>query len=183
MASLSHELDLEAVQRLWTLLTAISGPSDEIERARLMTTGLPSLIPCTVSGMILLHETGRHDGLLYKDGASLDSIHTDTILADLEPLIQEAWQGSSLLLAATEEETEAGRIPPSLETLGTRVMAVVPLMTVHSRMGALVVGREDRERFSRHEQILLLALAEHAGIGIENLRLARLHHQQAETLQ
>ncbi|MCI0428088.1 MAG: sigma 54-interacting transcriptional regulator [Nitrospiraceae bacterium] len=183
MASLAHEQDIEAVQRLWTLLAAISGPSEEIERARLITTGLPSLVPCTVSGLILLHEAGRTERLLHKDGESLDSVQTETIFADLEPLVQEAFRGAPLLLAAAVGEIETGRIPPSLEKLGVRTMALVPLMTVHSRMGALVVGREDGASFSKHEQVVLLALAEHAGIGIENLRLAEKQQQQAERLQ
>ena len=38
---------------LWTFITAISGVSDELERARLTATGLPSLLSCRLSGIAL----------------------------------------------------------------------------------------------------------------------------------
>ena len=44
---------------LWTFLTALSGVTDEPERARLIATGLPSLVQRCVSGTVLLKTAYR----------------------------------------------------------------------------------------------------------------------------
>ncbi len=44
--------DVQDTPALWTFLTAISGVNDELERVRLAATGLPSLLPCDVSGRL-----------------------------------------------------------------------------------------------------------------------------------
>ena len=49
--------DSASAHLLWTFMTAISGISDELERARLMATGLPSLLPCRLSGVALVDES------------------------------------------------------------------------------------------------------------------------------
>ena len=44
-------------EMLHTFLTAISAVNDELERARLIATGLSSLLPCHFSGVALLDES------------------------------------------------------------------------------------------------------------------------------
>ena len=61
---------------LWTFLTALSGVTDEIERARLIATGLPALVPCSVSGVALVDgaQTSWHL-VLQKDGQDAFGLH------------------------------------------------------------------------------------------------------------
>ncbi len=49
--------DSASAPLLWTFLTALSGVSEELERARLTATGLPSLLPCRLSGVALVDES------------------------------------------------------------------------------------------------------------------------------
>ncbi len=175
--------DLGVAQALWTLLTAVSGVSDEHERARLLATGLPALLPCPVSGLALLNQAGTGWSLvLQKNGQQLDSPQAEEILADLKPLLQDTFRRPTWLIATADNETETARISPSLKKLGVRVMAVVPLMTLHSRIGVLFAGREDPEAFPQQDMFVLLTLAEHSALGIENLRLSQMQKQYTEKL-
>ena len=54
----SHEGGFEGADTLWTFLTAISGVRDELERARLTATFVPSVVPCRVSGVALIDQAG-----------------------------------------------------------------------------------------------------------------------------
>ena len=48
--------DRASAHALWTLLTAVSGVGDELERARLTATGVPSVLQCCFSGLALVDE-------------------------------------------------------------------------------------------------------------------------------
>ncbi|MFB3112853.1 MAG: hypothetical protein ACE10G_12545, partial [Gemmatimonadales bacterium] len=141
--------DFKVAHPLWTFLTALSGVGDEFERARLTATGLPSLLPCRVSGAALLDEAEGHWSLvLQKDGEQLGSTHAEQVLGELEPLFQEALRRTTALIARIDSDTSDHRIPPSVETFGVRFLALAPVMTLQHRMGVLLIGREGTNAFS-----------------------------------
>ncbi len=119
--------DFAVAHPLWTLLTAMSGVGDEFERARLAATGLPSLMPCRVSGAALLDEAEVSWSLvLQKDGEQLASTHAEQVLAELEPLFQETLRRTTALIATTDRDTSDHPIPPSVETFRVRRLALAP---------------------------------------------------------
>ena len=75
--------DVHGTRWLWTFLTAISGVNDQLDRARLAATGLPSVLPCDVSGVALLLESeGTWHLALQQDGQQLESPVVDQVRAD-----------------------------------------------------------------------------------------------------
>ena len=173
--------DSGSAHPLWMFMTAISGVSDELERARLMATGLPSLLPCSLSGVALVDESETTWRLVVqKDGHQIGSPNTEQICAELEPLFQEALRRPTLLITTADAQTDHARIPPSIERLGVQSLAVVPLRTLRRRLGMVLAGRENLKRFSREEELVLSTLSEHSASGLENLRLyqALKHYSQ-----
>ena len=89
-------------QRLLTFITAVSGVSDEGERARLTATCLPSFVPCHLSGVALLDEgESGWSMVVERDGQRPASTQTEELLTDMELLFHESLRRSSLLIAAT----------------------------------------------------------------------------------
>ena len=169
---------------LWMLMTALSGVSDELERARLMATGLPSLLPCSMSGVALVDESEKNWNLVVqKDGHHIGSPQTEQIRAELEPLFQEALRKPTLLIATANDQTDHTRIPPSIEKLGTQSLAVAPLRTLRHRLGMVLAGRETLERFSREDELVLSTLAQNSAIVFENFRLYQAIKQYSQNLQ
>ena len=176
------------VNRLLTLLMAVSGVSDELERARLTATGLPSLFSCRVSGLALFDEAESSWRLILhqqgqQEGEPLASSLADEVLAELEPLFQEAFRRPTLLITTVDSETASSRFPPSMEKLGVQCLAVSPLMTLRSRLGMLLVGKASPDTFSREDEVVLTALAGQSALGIENMRLYQRLQQYSERLQ
>ena len=174
------------VNRLLTLLMAVSGVSDELERARLTATGLPSLLSCRVSGLALFDEAGwrlilHQEG--QKEGEQLASSLVDEVLAELEPLFQEAFRRPTLLITTADSETAGRPFPLSMEKLGVQCLAVAPLMTLRSRLGMLLVGKANPGSFSREDEVVLTALSGQSALGLENMRLYQRLHQYSERLQ
>ena len=176
--------DVGFAHTLCTLLTAISGSGDEFDRARLAATGLPSVVPCRVSGIALLDEAEtRWRLVLQQDGRQLASNDTEEVVAEMKPLLEEALHGATLLAATAGDETQGYTIPPALERLGVRRLVAVPLKTLRSRLGILFVGRDADAPFSRDDELLLLTVAEHSAVGIENVRFHRSLEQRSESLE
>ena len=163
--------DVQDTPALWTFLTAISGVNDELERARLAATGLPSLLPCDVSGLALLLEPGTWHLALQQDGRQLESPVVDQVRADLEALSQEAFRQPGLLTVTTGGRAGDCQVPAAIKKVGVQCLAVVPLMTLHHRLGLLFAGRRHPDPFPQADVAVLLTLAEHLATGIENLRL------------
>jgi PAS domain S-box-containing protein len=179
-----REPSFRVVHRLLTLLTGLSGVSDELERARLTATGLPSLFPCRVSGLALFDEVETSWRLiLQQDGQQLASSLVEEVLAELEPLLQEAFRQPTLFITMADSETASSRLPPSMEKLGVQCLAVAPLMTLRSRLGMLLVGKARRYTFSQEDEVILTALGGQSALGIENLRLYQRLQQYSERLQ
>ena len=174
----------QGTHALWTFLAAISGVNDELERARLTATGLPSLLPCHLSGLALLGEgEGAWRLSLQRGGQPLDVRDVDHMLADMEPLSQEAFRRSGLMTATAGGQRGDCAVPASIEKLGVQCLAIVPLMTLRHRLGILFAGRTNPEAFAPADASILLTLAEHLATGIENLRLYRTLKQYSDNLQ
>ena len=169
---------------LWTLLTAISGIIDEFARARLTVTSLPSLLSCHVSGLALLDDdeaTWRVS--LQQGGHHLDAPDVDVVLADVEALSQEAFRRSGLTTATASGQPGDCAIPETIENLGVQRLTVVPLMTLHHRLGILFAGRRHPDPFPKADVAVLLTLAEHLATGIENLRLSKTLRRYSHNLE
>ena len=176
--------DDQSTHALWTFLTAISGVTDEFERARLAATGLPSLLSCHLSGLALLDDgeaTWRVS--LQQGGRQLDAPDVDDVLADVEALSQKAFRRSGLVTATAGGRSGDCAIPAAIENLGVQCLAVVPLMTLHHRLGILFAGRRHPDAFPQADVVVLLTLAEHLATGIENLRLSKTLQQYSHNLE
>ena len=65
------------------LMSAISAISDELERAHLTATGLPSVLPCRLSGMALVDETVSTWSLkVQRDGHQMGSPQAERICTE-----------------------------------------------------------------------------------------------------
>ncbi len=171
-------------REIWTFLTAMSGVEDELERARLTATGLPSLLPCSLSGVALADEAGAGWTLvLQEDGRQIGPPLSEDALTGLQPLFEEALQRPGVLIAGADRLTSDRQIPPSIEKLGARSLALAPLMTLRSQLGVMFLGRKGPAPFSREDTHLLSTVGEQSAIAIENLRLHRKLKQSTERLQ
>ena len=167
---------------LWTFLTTLSAVGDELERARLTATGLPSVVPCALSGLGLSSESAEPPHLtLQEGGRELGAPVLDDVRDEVHRLAQEAYRHAGLLRVSAEDGDVA--LPSSFRKLGVRHLAVVPLTTLRHRIGFLLAGRTDNEPFSKTDEVVLLTLVEHLATGIENLRLYRQLKQHADTLE
>jgi len=176
--------DSASTHPLWAFMTALSGVSDEFERARLTATGLPSFLACHVSGVALVDESETAWSLIIqKDGHPVGPPRTEQIRAELDPLFQQALRKPSVLIATSDGETDNARIPPSIAELGVQSLAVAPLRTLRRRLGMVLAGRENPQRFSREDELVLSTLAGHSAIGLENLRLHKSLEKYSKDLQ
>lgn len=174
----------EALEALWMLLTATATVVDERERVRLTVTGMPSLVPCRVSGIALRHETGACWHLvLQQEGQQLPATDTAGMLPELAPLFAQAMGRGPVLIACPENAPQGCLIPPALTRRGVHCLAVVPLRTLHSQVGILLVGKRDAEPLSHVEEFVLRTLAAHSAIVIENVRLQHCLQQHATNLE
>ena len=149
--------DDQSTHALWTLLTAISGVTDEVERGRLTATSLPSLLPCHLSGLALLDEGEANWHVsLQESGRQLDAPEVDDVLTDVEELSQEAFRRAGLMTATAGGQSGDCAVPAAIENLGVQCLAVVPLMTLHHRVGILFVGRRHPDAFPRADVAVLL---------------------------
>ncbi len=173
----------ESAHLLWTFIAALSGVDDELERADLAATGLPSVLPCRLSGMALVDAKQTTWSLIVqRDGHRVESSRADRIRAELEPVFQEALRRSNVLVATIDGADDV-RIPPSIEELGVQSLAVAPLRTLHGPLGMVLAGREKPEGFSRAEELILSTLAQHSATGLENIRINKALRQYSENLQ
>ena len=128
LSSRGDAQNIEFAHGLCMLLTAISGPSDELERARLIATGLPSLLSCHFSGVGLVDEraTTWH-WILQKDGRQVDVPQAERFGAELAPLFQEVSRRPALRILTLHDERDEARIPPSIQEQGIQSLVVAPL--------------------------------------------------------
>ena len=120
---------------------------------------------------------------LQQGGRQLDAPDVADVQADIEALAQKAFRRSGLMTATTGGESGDCVIPSAIKSLGVRYLTVVPLMTLHRRLGILLVGRQHPDAFPQADLAVLLTLAEHLATGIENLRLSKRLQQYSHDLE
>lgn len=174
----------ESAHSLWALLTAVSGISDEHERARLTATGLPSLLQCQLSGVALVDEDGATWTLVaQKNGLQLSAARAELIRGELTPLFHEVSRRPILRMGTADDGSGDTRIPKSIQNLGIQGLVLVPVRTFRHRLGMLFAGKETGVGFSREEGVNLSTLAQHFAVGVENLRLHATLEQDSERLR
>ena len=137
-----------------------------------------------MSGVALLLEPeGTWHLTLQQDGQQLEAPVVDQVRADVAVLSQEAFRQPGLLAVSTGNQAGDCRVPAAIEKVGVRCLAVVPLMTLHHRVGVLFAGRRHPDPFPQADVAVLLTLAEHLATGIENLRLYRTLQQYSHNLE
>jgi hypothetical protein len=175
---------LDALETLWMFLMAIAGVGDENERARLTATGIPSLLPCCVSGIALQQETGvAYTLVLQREGQQLSVVDTEPLLTELLPLFEIAMGRGPLLMTGVEGAPPHGPFPRTLARLGVQSLAIAPIRTLHHLIGMLLVGKDHAEGFTRQEEFILQMLAERSAISIENTRLQQELQHYVQDLQ
>ena len=98
---------LEASHALWLLLTAIAAAEQESERVRLVATGIPSLLECSLSGLALRREAdGRWDPVLHKEGQPV-SFATGATAQEWSMLFEAAIHRGLLLLPSSAKGSHA----------------------------------------------------------------------------
>ena len=73
--------------------------------------------------------------------------------------------------------------PVFFREAGVRSLAVIPILTLRSRIGLLLVGKGPKESFSGDDSFILRTLADHFAVAIENLRLHRRLERHSEELE
>ena len=175
--SVEHDL----TSRLCNLLTNLGGIDRQDQQLRLIASGLSTVVPCPVGGMALVDESGKWTIAWQARGEPLEV--RPELIEQLEPLRRLASERATLLIATREGGPAALGVPPLFEALRVRRLAVGRLKTLHQDLGVLFAGREAGRPFSPGEELALLAIAQQAAVGIENLRLNELRLRHAPSLE
>ena len=144
----------EALRDLWALTVATTAPEDAGECARLMATGIPSLVPCSLSGCALL-EGERWSLSLQQRGEQLSGELGQSVSAELDELMNRVIRHGDLLMLSDES------VPPLLRGLGAECtrptqegldcgIAAWRPIPIHRRHGKIARGRHDRVTLIRH---------------------------------
>ena len=167
--------------RLFMFLSAVVGVSTEEERAHLIATRLSTVVPCAVAGVALVDESRTWTITWQMKGQPLEV--SPELIEQLEPLHQLAAERPTLLIATREGGPAALGVPPVFEVLRVRRLAVGRLSSSRHQLGVLFAGREAGRPFSPGEQLALLAIAQQAAVGIENLRLNEVLRRHSQSLE
>ncbi|MDA1093096.1 MAG: PAS domain S-box protein [Acidobacteria bacterium] len=155
--------------RLFSFLSTVGTGATEAERVALITTNLSSVVHSPLAGVALVDRAGQWTVRLEIRG---QPVEVDSALAEqLEPLYRLVSGGQPIVVATREGGTSAPAVPPALEKLRVRRLAVVTLVSSGGQLGVLFAGREAGRPFAAGEELALLAVAQQAAVGIENLRL------------
>jgi len=166
---------------VWTLLSLVDGLDDASERARIAATAIPSVVPCTFSGLALLEGNGEWGLTAQRDLSVLAPPERDAVAALINPLLLRALErGHMIAIASGDEDSGVGAV---LDQLRLTSLAIAPLLTLRSRIGALVVGWANREPPSVDRGALLSHIAESLSLSFENLRLKQALQRHSEHLE
>ncbi len=183
MRSSREREEFETTHAFWMLLAARAAVKEEAEIARLTVADIPSLVPAKLCGIGLLPETAKTWTLaLQVDGEESSSV-TESFLPGLDALFEEAIRHGGALNARLEQLPSDFPLAGLLERWGIQFMVIVPLLTLDTQVGMLLVGRGSAEGFARKEVFLLQTLAEHLAITIEKQRLHQRQQQYAMDLE
>lgn len=174
----SAEQGFEALEALWMLRTALTAVREEHELARLIATSLPLLLSCRLSGVALHEEeSATWDIVLQRQGTVYSAADSAAFLAAWTPFLEEArGRGGTILLAGSQEDSSPqNRLLQDLQISG---LTLIPLLTLQSQVGLLMVSRESAEDGALADLCLLQTLAECVAAMIEQLRQQKVLAQQ-----
>lgn len=166
---------------LFRFLAAVGEGATEDERVALIATKLSSVVHCPLAGIALVDEAGRWTFRLELRGESVDV--TPALAEQLQSLYQLVTDDPPLIVATREGGPSAPAVPAALEALRIRRLAVVRLVSSRHELGVLFAGREAGRPFSSSERLALLAVAQQAAVGIENLRLNEILLRHSRSLE
>lgn len=169
----------ELAARLFTFLGDLGGAQTEAEQLDLVADGISTVVPSAVGGMALVDASGNWRIVWQAKGERLEA--PPELIEQLAPLRQQASESPALLMATREGGPAALSVPPLLEDKRIRRLAVGRLRTLREDLGIVFAGREAGRPFSPTEQLALLAIAQQAAVGVENVRLheALLRHSRS----
>jgi len=169
---------------MWSmLLAALAGLRDEGERLRLVVSALPSLAGCVLAGGALKTEGGRWMSLTVElNGKGAGGELRDRLLPHLEGLLARARRAGWAEYTLGESPDRHPGPLSSLRELGIERVGVVPIRTVHSPLGILLLGRATDEGWGSRVEGVVGIVAEQLATGIENLRLQRRLESHSEEL-
>ncbi len=151
--------------------------------ARLLATGISSLIPCRLCWIALRPPTAEKWHVVDHNGQVPPLAEVDDIGSDLKPLYEAIMGRSTSSLINAGDISEGPLVPPCLAKQGIRHLAAVPLMTLRDQLGLLIAERQDGECFSPGEVNVFETLTQHLAVAIENFRLSESLEESNRTLQ
>ena len=179
--------DLHERSRELLALSAISADiASSLEVDHVIERALQQIATLTEAGLALIYLQDRHDpAMLHLTGARLVapeiSLPPGLMPVDLDdetsPIAYALRTRRSLFVAVNDPDTI---YQASLNKLGVRAGALVPLMAHERVTGVLMVAHTVDHRFSSLEQTLLESIARQLAVAIDN---ARVHEQERRQRQ
>lgn len=172
-------------QSLSVLLTAIAAVPEEYDRIRLIVSGIPSLLPCSLSGVGLYEEVNASWNITFQiKGQLLSENDTNSMLSELNTLFKDVLAQGSLHQIDNQKKPESAQIPQCFEELGICSLSIAPLRTIQNKLGVIFIGREKREKyFSSREIFVLQTFATHLTTTIEDYRAHKSLKKYSSDLQ
>ena len=140
----------------------------------LVVTAMPSLLEVGFMAVGLKEvEDGRWLVVGQQDKRPLDA----TVAQEMASLLADGLADrsfdiiGSLLLADLPEAS--GRVPEPLTKLGLKSVLVVPVRTIASRFGVMMVGSKAVEKYTSKQRLLIGTVANHTAVALENASLIR----------
>ncbi len=174
-----------STEALSILLTATSTVQDEVERARLIATGIPSLLSCRVSGLALCGYSWTV--FLNQQDVPLTSQAESITDPELDLIYSETRDRGQVTISRLDPEPWSVTLCAWLEANKLQSLTVFSLRTISGQIGMLLIGKDQPGGLSRDESLVCQTLAETLALGIENLRvtqnLERLVSERTESLR
>jgi len=168
---------------LLMLITVVSSGGSERECARLLATGISSLVPCRLCWIALRSPTAEQWQVMDSNGKAPPFARVENIGSELNPLYEATMNHGTSLLIDTGDDSGGLLVPPSLAKQGIESLTAVPLMTLRDQLGLLIAERQDGECFSPGEVSLFETLTQHLAVAIENFRLSESLEKSNRNLQ
>ncbi len=165
------------------LITVVSSAGGERECARLLATGISSLIPCRLCWIALRQPTAAQWHVVDQKGQAPPLAGVADIGSVVKPLHEAVMSRGTSLLVGAGDSSEGSLVPHYLAEQGVRSLAAVPLRTLRVQLGLLIAERQDGDSFSPGEVNIFETLSQHLAVAIENFRLSESLEQSNRNLQ
>ena len=177
--------DIADARSLLMLITVIASGGNEDSCARLLATGIPSLIPSADCWIALKQiESTDWQAIIDHEGQAFSDAATQDFQAGLQRLFEATQQRGAPLLLDNGKSSEEP-LPDFLAQGDRRQVAIVPLATLRNPLGILIAARNDDASFTPGDISLLETIAQHAAVAMENCRLTtslKRHNEQLHGL-